>query len=144
MSGSGNASDEIIKRAMKEGAFENLPGKGKPIKWDENPHESDDWQLAYHLLKNNGYSLPWLDLRKEIDQTIERVRADAKLAHKRGYWQEHLIIFKEQIDALNQQIFQYNLQAPASRFHLLKLDTAREINKIQHGSGDQSSLPGGS
>lgn len=143
MSGFGNASDEIIKRAIDEGAFDNLPGKGKPLVWNENPHESEDWQLAYHLLRNNGYSLPWLDLRNEIDQAADQARAEAMQAFEHGRWQEYQGLFKEQIEALNQRIFQYNLQAPSTQFHLLKINLSREIEIIQHGSTDQPLLPGG-
>jgi len=143
MSGFGNASDEIIKRAIDEGAFDNLPGKGKPLVWNENPHESEDWQLAYHLLSNNGYSLPWLDLRTEIEQAIDHARATARQAFDLGRWQEYQDLFKEQIGALNQRIFQYNLQAPSTQFHLLKLNLSREIEIIQHGSTAHPSLPGG-
>jgi len=143
MSGFGNASDEIIKRAIDEGAFDNLPGKGKPLVWNENPHESEDWQLAYHLLSNNGYSLPWLDLRTEIEQAIDHARATARQAFVLGRWQEYQDLFKEQIGALNQRIFQYNLQAPSTQFHLLKLNLSREIEIIQHGSTAHPSLPGG-
>lgn len=143
MSGFGNASDEIIKRSMEEGAFDNLPGKGKPLNLDENPHESEDWQLAYHLLQNNGFSLPWMDLRKEIDQAIDQARIDAMQAKESGQWHEYQVVFKKQLEALNQRIFQYNLQAPSTRFHLLKLNASRKIEIIQRGSTDPSPLPGG-
>ena len=59
--------EELIQRAIQEGKFSDLPGKGKPLRLDENPHADPDWQLAYHLLKENSFSLPWLELRQELE-----------------------------------------------------------------------------
>ncbi len=33
-----DAIDQIIQQAIQDGAFENLPGKGKPLNLDDNPH----------------------------------------------------------------------------------------------------------
>ncbi len=35
--------DEIIRQAMREGAFDNLPGKGKPLELIENPYLDREW-----------------------------------------------------------------------------------------------------
>ena len=80
----GKSADEIIRRAMQDGAFDNLPGKGKPLKLDENPHEPEEWRTAYRMLRSNGYSLPWLELRKEIEEAVDRARSDARSAWESG------------------------------------------------------------
>ncbi len=131
----GNASDEIIRRAMQEGAFDNLPGKGKPLNLDVNPHEPEEWRLAYRMLHSNGYTLPWLELRKEIEESLEKARADIREAWQRGdkrRWDARLAEFRQQIEALNKQIFQYNLQAPSTQFHRPMIDLAQEIEAVQH------------
>lgn len=130
----GNAADEIIKRAMQEGAFDNLPGKGQPLKLDDNPHEAGEWRIAYNLLKSNGYSLPWLDLRKEIEEAIVRARADAVDAWQSEdtrIWQKHQPVFSQRIEALNRRIFHYNLQTPSPLFHRPVLNLAHELELIQ-------------
>ncbi len=43
--------EDLIQRAIQEGKFSDLPGKGKPLRLDDNPHADPDWQLAYHLLE---------------------------------------------------------------------------------------------
>ena len=48
-------------------------------------------------------------------------------------------VFQQRIDALNQRIFQYNLQAPSPQFHRQPLNPAYEINVIQSGDGALSS-----
>jgi DnaJ homolog subfamily C member 28 len=66
--------DDAIEKAMREGKFDDLPGKGKPLSLDENPHEDPDWRLAHHVLKNGGFSLPWIETRKEIEDETGRAR----------------------------------------------------------------------
>ena len=38
--------EEQIRRAIQEGKFDDLPGKGKPLKLDENPFEESEWRMA--------------------------------------------------------------------------------------------------
>ena len=40
-------------------------------------------------------------------------------------------VFQQRIEALNQRIFQYNLQAPSPVFHRQPLDLSRELDAIQ-------------
>ena len=76
--------EELIQRAIREGKFDALPGQGKPLHLDDNPQADPDWQLAYHLLKENGFSLPWLELRQEIENEIESARQSLQRAWEMG------------------------------------------------------------
>lgn len=66
--------DEIIRQAMEEGKFDDLPGKGKPLNLDQDPHEDPDWRVAHHMLKSAGFSLPWIERLKEIQVEIDQAR----------------------------------------------------------------------
>jgi hypothetical protein len=63
--------EDHIRKALEEGKFDDLPGKGKPIRWDDNPFVEADWQLAFRMLRNAGFALPWMDTRKEIESQLE-------------------------------------------------------------------------
>ena len=68
---------------MADGKFDNLPGKGKPLHLDEtNPHADPEWELAYRMLKESGYSLPWIETIREIEKDIEAARRDLQRAWK--------------------------------------------------------------
>ena len=41
--------EEIIRRAIQEGKFDDLPGKGEPLQLDDNPHEDPEWRAAHHI-----------------------------------------------------------------------------------------------
>jgi DnaJ family protein C protein 28 len=72
--------EEILQRARDEGEFDNLPGKGKPLKLRDNPYAGDK-ALAYDLLQNNGLLPPELERGNEID--FELRSADELIATMR-------------------------------------------------------------
>ena len=73
--------EEHLRKAIEEGKFDNLPGKGKPLHLDEaNPHADPEWELAYHMLKECGFSLPWIETIHEIEKDIDAARKES--AHR--------------------------------------------------------------
>ncbi|MDM5188823.1 DUF1992 domain-containing protein [Bacillus sp. DX4.1] len=65
--------DSIIKRAEKEGAFNDLSGKGKPLNIDKNLSYNPEKQL-YKTLKDNHVLPRWVELSKEIDILKEKLK----------------------------------------------------------------------
>ncbi len=59
-------AERRIQEAMKDGAFDDLPGKGKPLVLESDSHVPEDLRMAYKILKNAGYVPPEIALRKEI------------------------------------------------------------------------------
>ncbi len=55
-----------IREAMEEGLFDNLPNKGKPLKFEDDQWVPEDLRLAYKILKNAGCIPPEMEIRKEI------------------------------------------------------------------------------
>jgi len=67
--------EQRIQEALDRGDFDNLPGKGKPINFEDDSMVPDELRLAYKILKNAGCLPPELELRKEIRQ-MEDLLAD--------------------------------------------------------------------
>ena len=61
-----NIVEERIQEAQKEGQFDNLPGKGKPLKLDDDSGIPEDLRLAFKILKNSNCLPIEMELRKEI------------------------------------------------------------------------------
>ncbi len=59
-------AERKIHKAMEDGMFDDLRGKGKPLVFDDETWVPDDLRAAYRVLKNSGYLPPELELRKEI------------------------------------------------------------------------------
>ena len=135
--------DEIIQRAIAEGKFADLPGKGKPLRMDENPHEDPEWRAAHHILKTAGFAPPWIETLGEIDRAADELRAALDRAWQwrqasissqdprqvEAEWQRALAAFRKQVEDLNKRIADYNLQAPSPRFQRPRLDAQREIDR---------------
>ena len=48
-------AERKIEEAMAEGAFDNLPGLGKPLHLEDLSHMPADMRMAYTILKNSGH-----------------------------------------------------------------------------------------
>ena len=138
-------AEDQIRRAIEAGQFDNLPGKGKPLRLNENPHEDPEWRLAYHVLHNGGFSLPWIETRREIENEIETVRQELgrawdeyQAASRSGRepalgeagWKRAVDIFNLKIPEINKRIFNYNLEAPSASLQLLRVDVERELAAV--------------
>jgi hypothetical protein len=62
--------EERIIEAQRAGAFENLPGKGKPLKLEDKSQVPEELRIAYRVLKNARVLPPEAELLKEI-HTLE-------------------------------------------------------------------------
>ncbi len=136
--------EELLKKAMQEGKFDNLPGKGKPLHMEEtNPHADPEWELAYGMLKEAGYSLPWIETLREIGTDLEAARNDLRIAWRcyqdageqskpgaEAVWKRAQQAFRTKIEALNKRIRDYNLQVPTTRFQRPVLNCVVEMDRI--------------
>lgn len=67
--------EQKIRAGMEGGAFENLPGKGKPIPGLTEPHD-DDWWVKEKLRRERvSFLPPTLAVRKELDDARLRIAA---------------------------------------------------------------------
>lgn len=138
--------EELLRKAIEEGKFDDLPGKGKPLNLDENnPHADSNWELAYHIIKESGFTLPWIEDMHEIEKDLEAARGELKRAWKwlviylsadvpedkaSVEWKRVQADFKDKLEILNKRIRNYNLEVPNMRFQRPLLSYEKEIDKI--------------
>ena len=82
--------EQRIRNAMADGAFDDLPGRGRPLALDDAALVPEDMRIAYRVLKNAGFLPEELELRNaiagihrlldEVLDTDERRRANKRLA----------------------------------------------------------------
>jgi DnaJ family protein C protein 28 len=139
-----------IEEAQKKGLFDDLPGKGKPLDLQKNPHAGDR-ALAFELLQNNDYTLPWIAARNDLLAAAARVRrrlAEQWHLHKeqlqdthhplerqalQDEWRHYLGSLREEIGALNKEIGHVNLSIPVERLEILKVNLDKELQRIGAG-----------
>ena len=60
--------EQRIKEAEERGEFDDLPGRGEPLKLVDDSGVPEDLRLAYKILKNADCLPPELEAKKEIRQ----------------------------------------------------------------------------
>ena len=63
--------EERIRAAQEAGEFDDLPGAGAPLTFDDDALVPEDLRAAYRLLKNAGFLPPELEAHREIRQLEE-------------------------------------------------------------------------
>ena len=90
--------EQRIKEAQERGEFDDLPGRGEPLKIEDDSHIPEDLRLAYKVLRNADCLPPELELKKEIRQMEDML--------------EHIADEREkyrQIKRINYKIMQLNM-----------------------------------
>ena len=117
----GKAIDDQIEKAREEGAFEDLPGKGKPLSHlDTDP--------LHQVLKAQGFRARWIELDHEIRQKTDVAEQAVKRTYEwvmqtwaggsadrqfvQDEWHKARRIFHERVSEVNRLILNYNLQVP--------------------------------
>lgn len=89
--------ESAVDEFAKNGGFNDLPGKGKPIK-------IEDGDMLTTILKNANVQPPWIELRKEIAADLKRV-IDGGLTAGEA---------EAELEDINQKIRKYNRLVPNS------------------------------
>ncbi len=64
-----------INEAMEAGAFDHLPGAGRPLRLDDDSLVAPELRMALRVLKNAGFVPPEIGLRREIHELGQLVEA---------------------------------------------------------------------
>lgn len=138
-----DAVSQAIEEAMRQGEFDNLRGRGKPLNLERDPFTPEGYGLAYDIMKNNDIAPAWLGNRAEAQRQIDRWRERlrdiaARLAADRARqapeaWQRRLHAQRDatraELDALNRRIRDVNLQQPIVTMELFMLRLDEELRR---------------
>lgn len=69
--------EERIRKAQAEGAFDHLPGEGKPLNLDDDLLIPEELRMVCRVLKNAGYVPPEVEELRELRQLEAVVASDA-------------------------------------------------------------------
>ncbi|XP_004675412.2 PREDICTED: LOW QUALITY PROTEIN: dnaJ homolog subfamily C member 28 [Condylura cristata] len=107
--------EDLIQESMAKGDFDNLSGKGKPLKKFSGCSYIDPMTHNLNrILIDNGYQPEWILMQKEIKDTIEQLREAILASRKRlgnpmtpteqKKWSQICEQFQEDIRKLNKRI----------------------------------------
>ncbi|MEO8074466.1 MAG: DUF1992 domain-containing protein [Acidobacteriota bacterium] len=66
--------EQQIQKAIAEGFFDNLEGKGKPLNFDAYFAAPEDVRMGYSILKSNDFVPEEIDRLKEISELKEKLK----------------------------------------------------------------------
>lgn len=137
-----------IEEAMRDGQFDNLRNKGKPLKLERNPFVPQDMEMAYHILENNDLPPGWITERttllKDIDRFREKLRAKMSADRQNNQSAKSSSsetdpnlperakiseLWREEIRALNKRIDSLNLIQPFAHLEIYKLVLEDEVQR---------------
>ncbi|GLV38307.1 uncharacterized protein CBL_05237 [Carabus blaptoides fortunei] len=135
--------EDLIQESMQKGEFDNLSGKGKPLKGlqSTNPYVDFVTHKINQVLIDNGFTPEWIMLQKEIreDKLILQRTLYADRTKIGSYpfnnidqckWEKLLEDAKKINDSINKKIEKYNLVVPVLQKQMLLFDLKREAEKV--------------
>lgn len=147
--------DRMLEDAKESGAFEDLPGTGQPLAFEDESHIPEDLRMAHRLLKEHDLVPEWIMLAKDIDVMRERLINNMRrgLRAYRGAlgdanrsnnfdrrqqiettWRRAQQTYSEAAAKLNREILRYNLKVPPGFPQLAQFDIERELARLQSDS----------
>jgi hypothetical protein len=117
-----------------------LPGRGAPLGPDDDSAVPPEWRLAYRLLHGNGFAPAWIELGAAIRRELDQARVDLAWVDRTDHGRAGAEArYAACARALNRQIAQYNLKAPAPRWHIARIDVVRDCRDIHPASAAPAS-----
>ncbi|XP_005073869.1 dnaJ homolog subfamily C member 28 [Mesocricetus auratus] len=134
--------EDLIQESMAKGDFDNLSGKGKPLKKFSGCSYIDPMTHNLNrILIDNGYQPEWILMQKEIRDTIEQLREALLVCRKKlgnpltpgeqRQWDHVCKQFQENIQKLNKRISDFNLIVPILTRQKVHFDAQKEMIRVQ-------------
>lgn len=125
-------TERQIREAEERGAFENLPGAGKPIPGRGQPDDELWWLKGYMAREKLDFALPTsLKLRKEIEDIADRVDRERREPAVR-----------QVVDDLNERITQENRwPSPGPALNRMPLDVDTVVAEWRERRAARAPVP---
>ncbi|MFQ5340820.1 MAG: DnaJ family domain-containing protein [Anaerolineae bacterium] len=156
--------DKAIREAQERGEFDNLPGKGRPLRWDDE-HVPPELRMVNRILKNAGFAPSWIEddkwiraerkaVRQLLDSFVdwrleERTALAGKPEPEVASRLEELAVardrrvtaYRERAGKLNQRIDNFNLTVPISKLQWRRVRVDEEIQRFRRMLEDVMRYP---
>lgn len=142
--------DKKIREVIGDGDITHLPGAGEPLQMDE-ARSPEDMRMAYKIMKDHNVPPQWMVLAEELDKErvaiLTRLKRYAKdyrgrmqdalrsgsMVRRRNAedrWQEACDRLRDDTDAFNKKVLNYNLTVPRHIEHRVPLDLDSLIRQL--------------
>jgi hypothetical protein len=95
-------AEQKIEEAVREGLFDNLPGRGRPLELEDLSRVPSELRASWILLKTHGFLPPELEARKEWLRLEDLLAActdpgerDEHARHARQAWLRYRLLLEQ-------------------------------------------------
>lgn len=125
-----------LMEAFADGLFDDLPGAGRPLQWDDETLVPPTWRAAFHLLTQSGLAPEWIMLDGEIRKDLQEARrsyarAAAGLNESDPECARAIEHLARRLGRINVAIDEFNLRIPSTQLSRARLNPEREIERIR-------------
>ena len=131
-------AERKIREAQEEGAFEHLPGAGRPLPPDPAARLAPEFRLAYRLLRQTGIAPPWVELdmqvrrgMEELEQRTARLHASLPELAASGRFDAAMAGLAREMLRINLLIDRLNLIAPTAAQQRPRLDVRARMTRLE-------------
>ena len=116
----GRIAESKIQEAMEEGKFDDLPGKGKPLVFDDDPMTPPHLRIANRILRNANVLPEWVQILRDIEsEQKQAMELRCKHIRENGKWAARLAKHAEK-PGTAVQYAQWHSKSRASYLAVLK------------------------
>ncbi len=107
-------AENRIREAIEAGEFDNLQGRGQPLKFEDDSHIPLELRMAYKILKNADCLPPELELRREVVTLQDLVASMEDEAEKLKQMRRlnFLMMKLSMIRPVSAQVLEHDLYTP--------------------------------
>jgi DnaJ homologue, subfamily C, member 28, conserved domain len=107
-------AENRIQEAIEAGEFDNLQGRGQPLKFEDDSHIPLELRMAYKILKNADCLPPELELRREVVTLQDLVASMEDEAEKLKQMRRlnFLMMKLSMIRPVSAQVLEHDLYTP--------------------------------
>ncbi|MGB3260184.1 DUF1992 domain-containing protein [Paenisporosarcina sp.] len=109
--------EDLIKKAQRDGQFDNLPGAGKPLPPDEFAHYPEDIRMVMRILKNSGHDdeaqfvkEEMSDLQNQMKKATQREKTELEQQYNQRLTQLNRMLSKKGIKTNSSAFKQYQTE----------------------------------
>jgi enterochelin esterase family protein len=117
--------DKAIREAVDNSTVNNLPGKGKPLQFDQDSSTPDEQRMALKIMRENEIVPEWVLMSRELETEEAALLKRIRRAAQDSFAAPPKLV--DAVKAHNMKVLTFNLKAPQGINHRRQINLDREM-----------------
>lgn len=124
-----SAVDKAIRESLGDGRIDDLPGKGKPLRLDDEANTPSEQRMAFKLLRDNDMAPDWVLMSRELEADEAALKTRIRNAARRSPKAPEALAAA--VEAYNKRVLTFNLKVPRGVDHRRLIDLERAMQQAR-------------